>query len=111
MSINPIPTIGQQTQALRLASILACEQPLLSAPYIVVHTYWNTSLTFQVSVAEFEAWREVLGFDSEDVELRTHGDSWLSVKGLVVRSVDGHDVAAEIELSGCGLPLLSERAA
>lgn len=105
----PQPTIGQQAQALRLASIIAAEQPLLPAPYITVHTYWSTSLGIQVDYGQFEEWREALGFDTDDVKLRTHHESWLSVSGTVVRSVDGHDVTAEVKLTGCGLPYLVTR--
>ncbi|MFF2773389.1 hypothetical protein ACFVU3_00635 [Streptomyces sp. NPDC058052] len=111
MNPNPTPTIGQQAEALRLVALLAAENPLLPAPYVVFHTYWATSVTFQVDHWEFEAWREALGFDVEGVELKSNGDSWLSVQGLVVRSVDGRDVAATIKLAGCGLPALSERPA
>lgn len=111
MNNNPTPTIGQQAQALRLVALLAAENPLLPAPYVVFHTHWSTSVTFQVDHWEFEPWREALGFGAEGVELKSHGDSWLSVEGLVVRSVDGHDVAAPIKLTGCGLPALWERPA
>ncbi|WP_282696294.1 hypothetical protein [Streptomyces sp. CC208A] len=111
MSNNPTPTVGQQAQAFRLVALLAAENPLLPAPYVVVHTYWETSVSFQLEIADFEAWREALGFGVENVELKSRGDSWLTVRGLVVRSVDGHDVAAQVQLTGCGLPQLSERPA
>lgn len=105
----PQPTLGQQAQALRLAGILAAEQPLLPAPYITVHTYWSTELSLQVEYWQFEAWREALGFDADEVDLKGSGESWLTVSGTVVRSVDGHDVMATVKLTGCGLPALRVR--
>ena len=71
MNHDSTPTIAVTTQALNLLTQIALENPSLPAPYLAVSTF-NRSMRvhFQChQLDHFEAWREALGVDSEEVGL------------------------------------------
>jgi hypothetical protein len=109
---NPKPSVRDQLDALELFSWLALEHPSLPAPYLTVHTYLWTTVGVQVPHAAFEAWREALGLNIDDVKLRSSDDdSWLLVDGEHRRTVGGKPMTVRVQLNGVGLPLLAKRPA
>ncbi|MEV6105751.1 hypothetical protein AB0M28_13690 [Streptomyces sp. NPDC051940] len=94
------PTIGDQADALDVLVALTERFPGLPAPYITLNTVYRPArIELQLRTpAEFEAWRDALGADAEQVALHPHCQgSWLAVEvqhlGFQVR-LTGHGVGA-----------------
>lgn len=104
--------MSDQLEALELFSWLALEHPTLPAPYLTVHTFHWTTVGVQVPHSAFEAWREALGLVIEDVKLwSSEADSFLLAEGELRQLVGGVPMVVRVQLSGVGLPPLSERPA
>lgn len=115
MTTNPIapaPTMALAQDALEVLCWLSLQHPQLRAPYITVHSFRSTSLQFQVPFGAFEAWREALEIDAEDVRLYSTGDdSHIDVTSTLRLELGGKQVSVTVHLYGVGLPVLAERPA
>lgn len=115
MTTNPIapaPTMALAQDALEVLCWLSLQHPELPAPYIAVHTFRRTTLQFQVPFGAFEAWREALEIDAEDVRLYSTGDdSHIDVTSTLDMELGGRPVSVSVHLYGVGLPVLAERPA
>ncbi|MFD9047623.1 hypothetical protein [Streptomyces zaomyceticus] len=114
MNNNPIPspTFGEQNGVLELFVWLALEQPQLPVPYMTFAQYSTPYVTVSVGHGDFEVWRQALGFEVADVQLRsTETFSFLDVEGVYSRSLGRREVSCRVVLSGAGLPVLAERTA
>ncbi|MGW8357361.1 hypothetical protein [Streptomyces wedmorensis] len=104
---NDTPPIAATAPALALVADLAAKYPQLPAPYLVFSTH-ERSLTVGVqcqTLDAFEAWREALDVDPDDVTLFA---SMINVDAQPVE-VSGRKVY--MHLYAGGLPALSERPA
>lgn len=107
MNHNLTPPIAATAPALALVADLAAKYPQLPAPYLVFSTH-ERSVTVGVqcpTLDAFEAWREALAVDSDDVTL------FASMINVDAPSVEVSGQTVYMHLYAGGLPALSERSA
>lgn len=113
MSIETTPTTFTPREgayllgpAVDAVARLVAEYPTLPAPYVVLHAPSQKVFLQWQDPAHFEVWREALGIDSAEVELKAGaGSSWLAVEGVVPSSAG----EVPVGLTGHGLSGLRER--
>ena len=105
MNHNLTPPIAATAPALALVASMAAKHPTLPAPYLVLSTH-DRSVTVGVqcpTLDAFEAWREALDIDPDDVTL------FASMINVDAQPVEVSGQKVHMHLYAGGLPALSER--
>lgn len=107
MNHNDTPPIAATAPALALIADLAAKYPQLPAPYLTFSTHERaTNVGVQCPTLDaFEAWREALDVDPDDVTL------FASMINVDARPVEVSGRKVYMHLYTGGLPALSERPA